>query len=376
MKAVIKHIGFPAGGRVAAISDVHGNLKYLKGLLAKLDPGPEDSLVLCGDMVEKGPQSLEALRYIMRLAETGRVHMLQGNCDCWQEEIDHPTPRSEAFLRRYLLSDSGGWGPGLLAQMCAEIGFPIDEDLDIARMRAALAEAFVPELDFLRGLPHVLESEACTFVHGGLPEGPPEDWDAWSCMKNDNFLCQGRQFSKWVVAGHTPVVLYGGDITCANPIVDRESRIISIDGGCVLKDDGQLNALLLPAEGGDDFSFVSYDDFPVRRVKTAQRGSEHSAYIRWGDNRVRVLERGPEFCRCRHLRTGYELDILTKYLCGGGDAAEANDCTDYLLPLEAGDEVSVVEETSRGYLCKHLGVSGWYLGELEPPVLPEKGGRT
>ena len=36
--------------------------------------------------------------------------------------------------------------------------------------------------------------------------------------------------------------------------------------------------------------------------------------------------------------------------------------------VEAGDEVSVVERTSRGYLVKHGGVSGWYLGELEPPA--------
>ena len=35
-----------------------------------------------------------------------------------------------------------------------------------------------------------------------------------------------------------------------------------------------------------------------------------------------------------------------------------------LLPLSPGDVVSVVEETSRGYLVKHKGVSGWYFGAL------------
>ena len=40
---------------------------------------------------------------------------------------------------------------------------------------------------------------------------------------------------------------------------------------------------------------VSYDPFPVRRVRSAQAASEHSAYIRWGDNVVEVLERGEEF---------------------------------------------------------------------------------
>ena len=81
---------------------------------------------------------------------------------------------------------------------------------------------------------------------------------------------------------------------------------------------------------------------------------------------VEVLERGEEFSRCRHVRTGYELDILTKYLRAGPDGTvRCNDCTDYVLPLSPGDGVGVVETTSRGFLCKHNGVSGWYFGELE-----------
>ena len=80
---------------------------------------------------------------------------------------------------------------------------------------------------------------------------------------------------------------------------------------------------------------------------------------------MEILSRGEEFSRIRHVRTGYELDILTKYLYGESGVVRCNDCTDYVLPLKAGDEVSIVETTSRGYLCKHDGVSGWYYGELE-----------
>ena len=69
MKAVIHKLELPAAGRIIAISDVHGNLPYLRGLLDKLDLRGEDTLVFCGDMVEKGGQSLETLRYIMRLAK-------------------------------------------------------------------------------------------------------------------------------------------------------------------------------------------------------------------------------------------------------------------------------------------------------------------
>lgn len=364
MKAVIHKLELPAAGRIIAISDVHGNLPYLRGLLDKLDLRGEDTLVFCGDMVEKGGQSLETLRYIMRLAKERRVLAVQGNCDCWQDEIYRATPRSDIYTKKYLLANSAGWGPGLLAQMSAEIGFEVREDTDMAEFRRRIGEAFAPELDFLDSLPHVIDAGRYVFVHGGLPEGEPESWDGWSCMKNDNFLGQGRSFDRWVIVGHWPVMLYGADTVCANPIIERERRIISIDGGCVLKDDGQLNALIIPRNGSEDFQSEHYDKFPVRRVRTRQRGSERSAYIRWGDNLVRILERGEEFSRCVHVRTGYELDILTKYLYGESGEVRCNDCTDYYLPLEPGDEVSVVEETSRGYLVKHRGVSGWYGGEL------------
>lgn len=51
-------------------------------------------------------------------------------------------------------------------------------------------------------------------------------------MKNDFFLYQGHKFSKWLVVGHTPSMLYGTGVTSANPIFDHNSKIISIDGGC------------------------------------------------------------------------------------------------------------------------------------------------
>jgi protein phosphatase len=102
----------------------------------------------------------------------------------------------------------------------------------------------------------------------------------------------------------------------------------------------------------------------VRTVLDAQAEGGRSYYIRWGDSRVRVLARGEEFSRCRHLRTGYEMDILTKYLFTDAAETDCNDCTDYVLPLRPGDRVHVIEETSRGYFVKHEGLSGWYYGRL------------
>ena len=218
---------------------------------------------------------------------------------------------------------------------------------------------------FLESLPQAIETEHYIFAHAAVrPDKPLRAHSVDELTRCDAFLQQGWRFDKWVIVGHYPVVLYGRDTVCANPVIDRDSHIISIDGGCVLKDDGQLNALVIPFEGSEDFDFVAYDDFPVMTVQQAQAPSARSYYIRWGDNRVQVLRRGEEFSLCRHVRTGYEMEILTKYLYSDGEFTDCNDCTDDVLELERGDRVSVIERTSRGFFVKHKGRSGWYFGEL------------
>ena len=106
MKAVIRKIELPDEGRIIAISDVHANLPYLKGLLEKLRLRDKDTLVFCGDLLEKGAYSLETLRFVMELQKRRRVLAVQGNCDCWQNSIYRATGRSDVYTKRYLLSDS------------------------------------------------------------------------------------------------------------------------------------------------------------------------------------------------------------------------------------------------------------------------------
>ena len=56
--------------------------------------------------------------------------------------------------------------------------------------------------------------------------------------------------------------------------------------------------------------------------------------------------------------------ILTSYLRRDGDRLWCEDSTDYRLPVEPGDRLSLVVRTSRGCLMKKNGVTGWYFGRL------------
>ncbi len=65
------------------ISDIHGNLRALQALLVEIDfkYDGSDRLYLLGDYVDWGPDSIETLKFVMRLSEKDYVTCLMGNHD-------------------------------------------------------------------------------------------------------------------------------------------------------------------------------------------------------------------------------------------------------------------------------------------------------
>ena len=146
-KAAVQAIPFPEGGRLLAVSDVHGELTWLKALLEKAAFSRRDALVLVGDLVEKGPESLATLRYVMELSRTHTVHVLSGNCDQLALELLEG-PGDRDLFRFYLRA----WGErSLVMQMAREAGAPVESPGDLPALRRALEARFAPELSFLRG---------------------------------------------------------------------------------------------------------------------------------------------------------------------------------------------------------------------------------
>ena len=372
------------GRRVIAVSDIHGNLPFLKGLLERVSLTPDDVLILVGDLLEKGRDSLATLRYVMELREKYTVYPLCGNCDY----IDHMfleggNPGDDAFH----IKKTGGQ-PGrasvdemlwpvlsvywreqsVLLQMAAEAGIPFPGGpRELPALRSALLDHFPRETAFLMGLPHILEAGNFIFVHGGVPrEDALEELDAYSCMKNDDFLGQGLSFRKWVVVGHWPVTLYNPGIQQSAPIIDRERHIASIDGGCVLKLDGQLNALIIPDINGDGLDFLTYDGLEPVTALDAQEASSDPVNIRWSDSVVEVLAEDGDCVRVRHPSSGRELWLPRDFVGRWRDGQiHTEDATDYRLPVEPGDTLYLVRETRRGCLVKKDSVTGWYFGRIE-----------
>ena len=359
-RAIVVRPEFQSGRRIIAVSDIHGNLPFFRGLMEQIGLDRQDILVLVGDVLEKGKESLALLRHVMELSRTYTVYYVCGNCDGLVLRFFETDELDGRFFSSYLPQHS----ESCLRQMAREGGF--DQTEDLPRLRRDLRAAFPEEWAFLRAMPTVVETEHLVFVHGGVPSlQGMEQLDRWKCMKNDDFLGQGHAFDKWVIVGHWPVTLYDPKIPSAAPLLERQRKIISIDGGCVLKLDGQLNALLLPDEASEDFTWQAYDGLPQVTALDPQQASTDSVNIRWGRSALELVERGEETSLCRHLETGRVLPILNSYLRRTGDKLWCEDSTDYVLPVSPGDRLSLVVRTEKsGLLCKKNGVTGWYYGRI------------
>ena len=101
-------------GRVVAIGDIHGCPAALAALIDALAPGRDDTIVLLGDYIDRGPNSRGVLDRLIALGGRCRLVPLLGN----HEEALLDALRDSNSLRRWLTLGgadtlrSYGWAPG------------------------------------------------------------------------------------------------------------------------------------------------------------------------------------------------------------------------------------------------------------------------
>lgn len=65
--------------RVIAIGDIHGCAAALRAAIAAIDPQPRDTLVVLGDVVDRGPDTRGALDQLLELREQCQLIAILGN---------------------------------------------------------------------------------------------------------------------------------------------------------------------------------------------------------------------------------------------------------------------------------------------------------
>lgn len=342
-------------GRVIAVSDVHGHADYLRGVLKKVRLTADDALVIVGDLLEKGPKNLETLRAAMAISQTTPVYWVMGNCDPVTEELLDPA-RTQGVKNWIEMSPKR-----LYREMMAEAGLPLEALSDMDAFRETMKARFAPELSFMAGLPHVLTIGKHTFVHGGMTNEPLESQEPYSLMKNDRFVEKGYAFDSWVVVGHWPTQLLNRLGQSCEPHVEHKRHIVCIDGGCVLKDAGQLNAMIIPDANTDDFTFESYDALETFVAPHDQAEKLPTVSVLYTDRAVDVLEHGAEMSVVRLKSSGEVISAPTLMLYAHGGEWDLDDYTDYEFPVKAGDVLKRVYTFSdRIYAKDAQGRVGWY----------------
>jgi len=195
-------------GRTLAIGDIHGCDTALETLLSQLRPAADDTVVVVGDVVDRGPNTKRCIDLLLELRKSCRLVFLQGN----HEEM--------------MLDALGG---GEWATAWATYGGRETLDSYDGSVRN------IPEshLDFIREGLDSFQTDNAIFVHANLQPGvglewQPAQWLRWNHLSGHE---KPHPSGKTVVCGHTrlrsgkPAVLNGwvcidtaacdgGNLTC------------------------------------------------------------------------------------------------------------------------------------------------------------------
>ena len=401
LKTTFQHIEAAPGQRILVISDIHGHFNHLVQLLRKMEYNGDDILVIVGDLVDKGPESLRVVQYVMDLCRQHPVYVSAGNVDMgrlWMIE-DDSQEEAESFIG-FLKWSQEYWGSSFCQEMLADIGIGLHQLTaeNVLEYKRQLRSHFQVELEFLRSRPVILTAGKYLFVHGGVPTddiGKLKGTDAKAYLKNDNFLNQGYQFQNYtVLTGHWPTCLYRNEYEDVSPLFDKEKGIICIDGGCGLKSSGQLNGIILPdcMASMEEIRWTSYDIFPIVKALEKQKEKPATLHIQYFDSQVELLdfhaenvksgmnnvvkpetdtgviteEEKNKMCTIRHLSTGKILEAPRKWISNWGNKGlHCDDYCDTELQVEPGDMLSVLFEAEGKRYVKRRGRIGWYYGKVE-----------
>ena len=87
--------------RIFAIGDIHGCSIALQSLLRAIDPKPDDTIVVLGDVIDCGPDSRACVQQLIDLSSRCRFILVRGN----HEEMLFNALESRSE-RRYWLSSA------------------------------------------------------------------------------------------------------------------------------------------------------------------------------------------------------------------------------------------------------------------------------
>lgn len=174
-----KHETLLKSGRLLAIGDVHGCSKLLKKLLKFVDPQPEDTVIMLGDYVDRGPKSKKVIDYLLDWKWKASLVCLKGNHELILEHASR-SPLNQKHWKKV-----GG-------------------QATLDSYGGSLDQIPIAHWDFIKRTRFFYETDDFIFVHGGLhPRRPLLDQDqeemCWLRFRD----AKPHKSGKVVICGHT-----------------------------------------------------------------------------------------------------------------------------------------------------------------------------
>lgn len=224
------------------MSDIHGCYDQFEEMLKNWNK-EEETLVLLGDYVDRGPNSLGVVKKVKELKTKygDRVIVLKGNhddqfCD-WVYSGEDASFYFYDDLRETLKS--------------FYVDSPKKYHKDSRKQKAQyVLKHYREEISFLKRLPLYHETEHCIFVHAGIRlnsyDWRKEDENTFLWIRED-FYHSKITSEKKVFFGHTPTFYMNNEKGNNDIWISKYKDKIGIDGACFFG--GQLNGVKIDKEG-------------------------------------------------------------------------------------------------------------------------------
>lgn len=222
----------PPGERVYAVGDIHGRLDLFEELIHAIErddleapPPGRTTVVLLGDLVDRGPASAQVLARAREWQVRRPVRILAGN----HEEMFLDAFASTEVLRHFI---KHGGRETLLSYGMTTHAFN-DASLDALH---DMMDTLVPrhDRDFMAGFETHIVIGDYLFVHAGIrPEVPLEEQRRRDMLWiREPFLRYEQPFGHFVIHGHT-----------ISETIDEQDNRIGVDTGAFRS--GILTAIVL-----------------------------------------------------------------------------------------------------------------------------------
>ena len=342
--------------RIIAISDIHGHGDQLRKLIEKVNLKDEDYLVIVGDFINKGLNSLDSLSYVRELGKRENTIVLKGNHEYF---IHYHMETFNRFKQLYEIITRDGYET-LVHALCDEHCLKLDKDLK--KIYKYLVSEHKDEFNYIKKLPIIANIGEFRFVHGGYQEYFDVEENEVNYLKYDDFNKNSKTNDRVTIVGHWPLCNLRYDRIDNRPYFNEEKNIIFIDGALGVKKTGELNGFLINhIKGKTVYDNIQVNNFRKSKIVRSHKFSNsEKIYVNYPYYDIEVIKPGINMTLCKHSHSGIEFNVFNSLLDYSGDKPRLiTNFVNNFLNLEVGIEVDVCDIFDDCVLVKYLDEFGW-----------------